>query len=160
MNKKQCFILVLLLVLMLISCSKAEIQLQDGYYTAEMDDFDPFGWKDYITIRVSGGKIIHVEYDSYNSSGLTKSWDMDYMRSMNEVSGSYPNSYTRTYGEKLLETQSCEKIDCVTGATYSHRVFTMLARAALENARAGITDTRLVDIFTGQTEIQKNYKNE
>ncbi|MCL2881259.1 MAG: FMN-binding protein [Treponema sp.] len=133
------------LVFPVISCSKSVPQMKDGYYTAETKNFDKFGWKEFLAIRVSGGKIIHVEYDARNPSGFIKSWDMEYMRKMNAAVDMYPNAFTRIYGNELLGKQSTANIDCVTGATYSYHTFLSLANAALENAYLGKTDTRTVD---------------
>ena len=132
------------IILFNISCSSGDSSLKDGYYTAEMGEFNKYGWKDYVTIRISGGKIIHVEYNSFNTSGFIKSWDMDYMRNMNAKNGTYPNSFRRKYGGKLLEKQGTEEIDPISGATASYHTFLLLADEVLENARKGNTETKLV----------------
>jgi len=132
------------LIFILCSCSKNVSSMKDGYYIAEMAEFNERGWKDYLTIRVSGGKIIHVEYDANNPSGFIKSWDMEYMRAMKEHVGIYPNAYTRIYSEGLLKNQSTAGIDCISGATYSFHVFIQLAEAVLENAKIGKTGIELV----------------
>jgi len=119
------------------SCSKNNLMLKDGYYSAEMADFDEFGWKEYVTIRVSGARIIHVEYDARNRSGLIKSWDMEYMRTMNAATGTYPNAYFRYYSTEFLQRQSTEGIDALTGASVSYKEFILLASAVLESARQG-----------------------
>jgi major membrane immunogen (membrane-anchored lipoprotein) len=126
--------------------------MQDGYYTAEAAEFDSHGWKEYVTVYVSGGRITLVEYNACNDSGFIKSWDMDYMRQMNALCGTYPNAYTRYYGRALLNNQGTEGIDCITGATNSYHVFLALADAALENARRGDTETRLVPIVEPEGE--------
>jgi major membrane immunogen (membrane-anchored lipoprotein) len=118
--------------------------MKDGYYTAEVAEFDGHGWKEYVTICVSGGKIITVEYNAYNRSGFIKSWDMDYMRSMNSRDGTYPNEYTRIYAGRLLRGQGTEHIDGIAGATASYHSFILLAGAAIKNARTGRTVVSLV----------------
>ena len=128
------------------SCAKSGDALKDGYYTAEFNDYDANGWKGYLTIRISGQKIIHAEYDAVNPSGFLKSWDIDYMRFMNNLFGTYPNAYSRKYAEELIREQDFKDIDCVSGATYSYHAFLMLAEAVLENARLGITEPRLVPV--------------
>ena len=129
---------------MLVSCSSAEYPLKDGYYSAEAAEFDSHGWKEYITICVSSGQIIMVEYNAFNTSGFIKSWDMDYMRVMNAKDGTYPNAYTRYYGGKFMEKQGVEGIDFLSGSTHSHFTFLQLAAAVLENAQLGDTATRFV----------------
>ena len=130
----------------LCSCSAGQNSMRDGYYSAEVAEFDDEGWKEYITIYVSSGRIILVEYNAFNTAGFIRSWDMNYMRLMNAATGTYPNVYTRHYGEKLLENQGIQGTDVLTGATNSYRTFLRLGEAVLENARQGNTGTSFVDI--------------
>jgi major membrane immunogen (membrane-anchored lipoprotein) len=120
--------------------------MRDGYYTAETRGFDSYGWKEVVSIYVNSNKIVTVEYKAENVSGFIKSWDMDYMRGMNVVSGTYPNKYSRIYAAGLLETQNPAKVDAVTGATESFLIFRLLAEAAIARARAGDKEVALVDI--------------
>jgi major membrane immunogen (membrane-anchored lipoprotein) len=123
--------------------------MKDGYYTAEAAEFDEHGWKEYVTICVSGGQIILIEYNAYNPTGLVKSWDMDYMRIMNAVDGTYPNAYTRMYGRQFLDRQSAD-VDCISGATNSYYSFVRLAGAVLENARSGDSTARQVNLAASE----------
>lgn len=132
--------------LFLFSCGQKIAVLQDGYYTAEAAEFDAHGWKEYVMIYVSRGRILTVEYNAFNASGFIKSWDMDYMRVMESQGGIYPNSYTRQYAEQLISKQGVEWIDALTGATESHNSFIQLAGAAIEYARSGNTATGLVAV--------------
>ncbi|MCL2270639.1 MAG: FMN-binding protein [Treponema sp.] len=126
------------------SCSAAKESLHDGYYNAEAAEFDDSGWKEYITICVSGGQIISVEYDAFNASGFIRSWCMDYMRTMKAVRRTYPNAYARYYGGKFLSQQNTDDISHLSGATRSHRKFLQLAEAVLDNARQGDNETIFV----------------
>lgn len=117
-------------------CGKEEQELQDGYYTAEMAEYD-FGWKEFVSIGISNGKLVSVEYNARNASGFIKSWDMNYMRNMESISGTYPNDYTRTYAAEFLEQQKEEEVDMITGATKSNGNFKKLAAAVMEQARKG-----------------------
>jgi major membrane immunogen (membrane-anchored lipoprotein) len=128
------------------SCLSGGNPLKDGYYSAEAEEFDSYGWKEYISVCVSGGRIIVVEYNAFNKAGFIKSWDMNYMRVMNAVAGIYPNAYTRYYGGKFLEGQGTRDVDTLSGATESHDSFLQLAQAVLENARIGDTATRFVPL--------------
>ena len=140
---KTC--LVLCFFMQLASCGENAYFLKDGYYTAEAAEFDEHGWKEYLTISVSGGRIILVEYDAFNPSGFIKSWDMDYMRIMNAEDGTYPNAYTRYYGRQFLERQGADSIDAISGATHSYHTFLSLAEAVLKNAREGNNNTSQVN---------------
>ena len=137
-------VLAALAAAVLISCSANEHSLKDGYYCAEAAEFDDYGWKEYVTVCVSGGRIILVEYNAFNAAGFVKSWDMDYMRVMNAADGTYPNEYTRYYGGKFLENGGTQGVDVLSGATHSHHTFLQLAEAVLENARHGDAATKLV----------------
>ena len=129
---------------LLISCGGNDYVLKDGYYTTEEAEYNSYGWKEFLTICISGGKIIVVEYNAYNPAGFLKSWDMDFMRRMNTTDGTYPNAYSRYYSRQLLEKQDVTGIDVLSGATESHSVFVALAKAALKNARDGNRNTTLV----------------
>jgi major membrane immunogen (membrane-anchored lipoprotein) len=120
--------------------------MKDGYYTAEASSFDRRGWKEFVTIRVSNGRIIMVEYNAKNFSGFIKSWDMEYMRNMKQVNGRYPNEYTRIYSAALLNKQEIGGIDALAGATDSYRTFIQLAQRAIEKAKMGDTSVALVNL--------------
>jgi major membrane immunogen (membrane-anchored lipoprotein) len=142
------FILGICLIPLFFSCSRDDSPLRDGYYTAEAREFDHQGWKEFVTICVSGGRIIAVEYNAKNLSGLIKSWDMDYMRVMDAAEGTYPNEYTRIYGAQLLSLQESGGIDALSGATTSYNSFCQLAEAVLTQARAGDTSVAFIQINT------------
>jgi major membrane immunogen (membrane-anchored lipoprotein) len=120
-------------------------KLRDGYYTAEEADYYR-GWKEYLTIYVSNGKIVTCEYNAKNTSGFIKSWDMDYMRNMNEACENYPGKFTRNYTHALLANQTSSGIDAMSGATESHKSFIALADAALARALAGDYEVVFVDV--------------
>ena len=135
---KRIVALLLSLLLMapaLTACGSQE-NLQDGYYTAQMSEFS-YGWKEYITILVKGGKIVSVEYNAENASGFIKSWDNAYMQTMLHTNGTYPNEYTRNYANQLLAGQGRGEIDAISGASSSHGTFQLLAQAVLEQAQKG-----------------------
>ena len=139
-----CVLALLLLAAPLLTACGNQEELQDGYYTAQMAEFS-HGWKEYITILVKGGRIISVEYNAENASGFIKSWDNAYMQTMLHSNGTYPNQYTRNYANQLLEGQSADGIDAITGATSSWGSFQKLAQAVLEQARQGDSSIVYVD---------------
>jgi major membrane immunogen (membrane-anchored lipoprotein) len=126
-----------------------EDTLKDGYYTAEQAEYN-YGWKEFLTIYVKNGKIITAEYNAKNASGFIKSWDMDYMRRMNEADNNYPNKYTRAYVSELLNRQDVEGIDAMSGATDSFGSFKMLAIAVIAHAKAGNKRVAFVNIPPGK----------
>ncbi|MGI5984637.1 MAG: FMN-binding protein [Clostridiales bacterium] len=144
MKKYIAFIAAFVLSTVLLSgCGMANDELKDGYFTAEMSDYH-HGWKEFVTICVKGGTIVSVEYNAQNPSGFIKSWDMAYMRNMNSIKGTYPNRYTREYAKQVIENQSAEGIDTVSGATSSGGSFQQLIEAAINMSKSGSTDVTIV----------------
>jgi|GEM_PF-526496 len=135
-----------LTALSLAGCAASDSpqKMVDGYYTAEMSAFT-HGWKEYVTLCVNGGSIKSVEFNAVNPSGFIKAWDMAYMRSMSAAQGMYPNRYTREYAKQLMEKQSADGIDTVSGATVSGGNFRLLADAAVQMAMRGDDDIAVVD---------------
>ena len=142
-KKKKIMICLLAIVMLfsLVGCKK-EQTLKDGYYTAHMDGYD-FGWQEFVTICVSNGEIVTVEYNAAAETGFIKSWDIAYMRNMNPLQGTYPNNYTRRYAAQFLEKQSSD-IDIITGATSSGKNFKVLTEALLEKAKEGDSSVAIV----------------
>ncbi len=143
MKRIGSLVLIALLLISLTACSE-ETGLQDGYYTAQADQFS-HGWKEYITIMVKGGSIVSVEYDAENLSGFIKSWDNAYMQTMLHSNGTYPNEYTRYYAGQLLEKQEDTELDVLAGASTSYGSFYQLAEAVLEQALNGDSSIVIVD---------------
>ncbi len=136
-------LILFLMTGILTGCGGSQ-ELQDGYYTAQAQEFS-HGWKEYVTIMVKGGSIVSVEYNAENASGFIKSWDNAYMQNMLHSNGTYPNEYTRYYAGQLLEGQGKGQIDAISGASSSHGSFKKLAAAVLEQAKKGDSDVVIVD---------------
>ena len=124
-------------------CSASNSGMHDGYYTAEMAEYSN-GWKEFLTLHVEDNTIVSVEYNAKNASGFLKSWDMSYMRRMNEARGTYPNYYTRTYARQVVEKQSGDEIDMIAGASISGGNFRLMVAAALEKAYQGKNEVAIV----------------
>jgi major membrane immunogen (membrane-anchored lipoprotein) len=141
-------IIFLLLISIVAACSgqNSTAKLSNGYFTAEAAEVDSYGWKEYITVFIDNNRIVTVEYNAKNASGFLKSWDMEYMRQMNAVTKNYPTKYTRYYAQALLDRQDPERIDCLTGATDSFGSFKILARAVIDQARAGDKKVARVEV--------------
>ena len=138
-------VLALTAILMTGCANGGNGSMKDGYYTAEMSEFSRV-WKEYVTICVNGGSIASVEYNALNASGFIKAWDMAYMRDMGAVSGMYPNRYTREYARQLMENQSVDGIDTVSGATSSGVYFRLLADGVIRQAMLGDDDVAIVEM--------------
>lgn len=120
--------------------------MRNGYYTAEATSFDAQGWKEFLTIYVYNNKIVTVEYNSRNSSGFIRTWDMDHMRDMKARTGGYPTKYTREYATALLNRQSPESISPIPGGEDFYLSFKLLAEAAITRAITGNSQTALVEL--------------
>ena len=141
---RTALLLAMLLPAVLLAGCGGGSGLQDGYYTAQAQEFS-HGWKEFVTIMVKGGEIVSVEYNAENASGFIKSWDNAYMQTMLHSNGTYPNEYTRYYARQFQEDQNADSIDALTGATSSHSSFQLLSEAVLEQARQGDSSVRVVD---------------
>lgn len=146
MNQKRmraCIVCAIIILGTLCGCTTSDIQLKNGYYTAEMADYTN-GWKDFVTVHIKDDAILSVEYNARNQSGFLASWDMAYMRKMNVAMGTYPNHYTRAYAHQVVKKQSGENIDAVAGATLSRENFSSLVAAALDMSRKGKNEVAIV----------------
>lgn len=136
-------LLTALFILPLSGCGQEDV-MQDGYYTAQAQDY-VHGWKEFVTITVKSQAIVAVEYNAMNASGFIKSWDNSYMKLMNEINGTYPNEYTRSYAQQLTKTQSQDSVDAITGASTSWDSFKLLAESAMEQATRG--DSKIATVI-------------
>jgi major membrane immunogen (membrane-anchored lipoprotein) len=137
MNPRYLLPALLLLASLLPGCPSRTQEMQEGYYTAEAASFDAEGWKDFITIYVSQDRIVTVEYNARNASGLIKSWDVGYTRRMKTAAGTYPNRYFRAYAADLLLRQDPAAVRVLPGAEDALALFRLLAEAAIAHARTG-----------------------
>lgn len=147
--KKKIAIGLVLVILVLTALALMLRQnprgMKDGYYTAEMAEFDEYGWKEYLCIQIKKGKIVSAEFNARNASGFIKAWDNSYMKNMLTVTGTYPNKYTREYVQKLLDQQMDTDIDAISGASNSGNNFKKLAAVAVEQAKKGNSNTKIVE---------------
>lgn len=136
MLKKAILLMTVCCTAALITACQSSAKMQDGYYTAQAEEFS-HGWKEYITIVVKNDKIISAEYNAENASGFIKSWDNAYMKNMKGLQGTYPNDYTRNYAAQLIALQNPAEVDTITGASTSGNSFRILASAVIEQAKLG-----------------------
>ena len=129
----RCFILFVLLS----GCSPDENLMHDGYYSAVAAAFNKDGWKEFITLYVYNNRIVTVEYNARNASGLVRSWDAPYLRQLKEKTGVHPNLLIREYSRELLGRQDPEGIRRVKGDGRFYDIFKTLASAAIAQAKAG-----------------------
>jgi major membrane immunogen (membrane-anchored lipoprotein) len=144
MNLKRKYIFFLLPIVLSLAasvflgaCQQKTDQLHDGYFTAETKEYDTDGWKEFLTIYVNNGVIATVEFNAYNSSGLLRSWDMDYISAQHKLTGQNPNYFPRFYSSYLIALQDPSRIQAISGGKHVHDIFIALAEAAIEQSRKG-----------------------
>ncbi len=134
---------------MLTACAGeelSEIQLVDGTYRVEFEEFDGLGWKDYVEVTVLDGDLTEVIFDSLNEEGELKSEDAGYKAQMDAMNvGTYPAKYNQDLINQFLEGKSVDNIDVVAGATIATDSFKALMTEAMLNAYMGESETALIE---------------
>ncbi len=146
MNKRITFLLVstILTTGMLVGCGSKG--MKNGTYTAEDKNFDDHGWKASVTITVSGGKVSDTKFDYVAEDGTTKRGNVAYGEKMSQTAGITPDEYLPQYEQALVTTQDPSKVEVVTGATTSQKDFKALAKAAMDAAKIGNTNTTQIEL--------------
>lgn len=122
---------------MFFSCAKAPVY-KDGTYTATSEKDNWGGWAD-ISITVKDKKIVDCTFTAYDKDGAVK--DKTYGMEDGQIknAGIYKLAQASVEGGQkypgiLLEKQNINKVDAVSGATVSHRLFQDAAKKALKDA--------------------------
>jgi major membrane immunogen (membrane-anchored lipoprotein) len=119
-------------------------------------EFNKDGWKDYLTVYVKNGTIITAEYNAFNQTGLLRSWDTDYLKSIYKPGLQSPNHYPRQYCSFLVAVQDPDRIQTIDGGRKTHEIFVLLAKSALDYSRQGkneIAEVTLPEEFAFSDEI-------
>lgn len=112
---------------------KTLVTLKDGIYYGETP-FDDFGYKHIISFEMMNGKIIRADYNEINENGQGKEEDADYCKRMRQ-SGTTPAIAYPEYEKQLMKKQLPDKVDAVSGATYSMYRFRLALAFAILNAQ-------------------------
>jgi major membrane immunogen (membrane-anchored lipoprotein) len=137
-------------------CKSNTNALKDGYFTAMSSEFNKDGWKDYLTIYVNNGLITTAEYNAFNETGLLRSWDTDYLKSLYKPGFQSPNHYPRQYCSYLVALQNPARVQTIDGGRKTHEIFVTLAQAALNHSRQGlntIAEVKLPEVFAYPNDI-------
>ncbi|MRI85513.1 FMN-binding protein [Aerococcaceae bacterium WS4759] len=114
-------------------------ELQDGEYTLTTEA-DERGWAHQFTIVVEGGVITESKYDMVDADGNLKSEDEEYNTNMEEGSGTSFATAVEELNAALVEKQSLEGIEVVSGASSTSDSFLKYAELLLAAAAEGNTD--------------------
>ncbi len=109
----------------------AALDLADGRYRGESpaDDYD---YKHVVEFEVKAGKIIRLDYDEIHQDGHGKQGNEAYCKEMS-ITGTTPAIAYPIYEKALLEEQSLDELDAVSGASYSLYRFKLAIAYALMN---------------------------
>lgn len=147
MKNRLLLLCAIIMLFMVSACSQEHGVMHNGYYSAAAATFNSEGWKDFITLYIYNNKIVTVEYNARNASGLILSWDVQTMRRMKARMRIHPSRIIREYTQELLNRQSPETIRRIPGDGYFYENFTQLAAAALAHAYSG--DKTLAEVPLG-----------
>ncbi len=112
------------------------VNLKDGVFRGE-SVYDNFKYRHVVEIKVKRGKIVSVTYDELKRSGKGKTTDREYCMKMKKGSGASPADVYPLYAKMLVDRGDLNKVDAVSGATYSLYRFRIAAIRAFLKARVG-----------------------
>ena len=113
--------------------------LQDGEYSLTTEA-DERGWAHQFTIVVADGAITESNYDMVNEDGDLKSVDEEYNTAMEEGTGTSFATAAEELNAALVEAQSLDGVEVVSGATSTSNAFLEYAQQLLDAAAEGNTD--------------------
>ncbi|MGO4938623.1 FMN-binding protein [Fundicoccus sp. Sow4_D5] len=113
--------------------------LQDGEYTLTTEA-DERGWAHQFTLVVKDGAIAESNYDMVNEAGDLKSEDKEYNANMEDGTGTSFATAVEELNAALVENQSVEEIEVVSGASSTSNAFLAYAQQLLDAAAEGNTD--------------------
>ncbi len=120
----------------------ADGALVDGTYYATYDHSDMRGWRAFVELTVSGGKITAAKGDYINAEGKLKTEDTAYGERMSAKTKVTPAEAFEQLQAQVVEKQSAS-IDAVAGATNSSESYIHMVEGLIEKAKSGDT-TELV----------------
>ena len=130
MKRMTLAILAMMMILALVGCGKKDEAKKDTY-TAKMAA-DSYGNSAEIQIRLDeDGKISAVDWKEYNNGSIK---DEKYGQDLSQEQYDAAQKAivaSKTYPNKLIETQDIDKVDAIAGATQSHDNFVKLYKEAM-----------------------------
>ncbi|HWT73584.1 MAG TPA: FMN-binding protein [Mobilitalea sp.] len=111
---------------------------KDGTYTTQTDP-DYEGFYEKATIEVDNGLITSVDWGIYDSTRNDKPFDENYEEvytGQDEYVEQCRSDWkgSRSYAADLIATQDVTKVDAVSGATWTNKLFKGVVNKALEDA--------------------------
>ena len=106
--------------------------LKDGEYKGATPA-DDYGYRHEVIFKMKNGKMISVDYDEIHADGHSKQSDIEYGERMIK-SGTTPAIAYPNYEKQMLEKQDINKIDAISGASYSDYRFRLAILYAILNS--------------------------
>ncbi len=106
--------------------------LKNGIYKVATPD-DDYGYRHEIVFEMKNGRMISVYYDEIHQDGHAKQHDQEYGKRMMK-SGTSPAIAYVSYENQMLEKQDFNKVDAVSGASYSLYRFRLAILYAIWNS--------------------------
>jgi len=106
--------------------------LKDGQYKGATP-VDDYGYRHEVKFEMKNGKMILVDYDEIHTDGHAKQSDEEYGKRMIK-SGTTPAIAYPKYESQMLEKQDFNKLDAVSGASYSDYRFRLAILYAILNS--------------------------
>jgi major membrane immunogen (membrane-anchored lipoprotein) len=106
--------------------------LKDGIYQGA-SPCDDYGYRHEVKFEIKDGKMVSIDYDEIHTDGHAKQSDKEYCQRMLQ-SGTTPAIAYPRYESRMLETQNSDKVDAVTGASYSLYRFKLAILYAMLNS--------------------------
>jgi major membrane immunogen (membrane-anchored lipoprotein) len=138
--KKSFLVLTALSIFMFNACAQQKGPYIDGIYNGKSQaDYTYEPYVGYVAITIKNGWPIKADFKIIDT---TKNEIFNNLYEKNfEGNDHYINQCrndwkgVQTYPVKLIENQSLEKVDAISGATWSYNFFKYATQEALKNAK-------------------------
>ena len=142
--KMYKIILFSVFIIGICSCSKnnepvQHITYKDGVYKAFSSIKDDWGGTAEVEIHIKNNQITECIFISYEKNGNVKGSEYGKVDGVIKNMGLYKIAQASVlrsaeYGKKLNEVQNIDKVDAISGATVSYKLFKDAVEIALQNA--------------------------
>lgn len=106
--------------------------LKDGTYKGSTP-VDDFGYRHEVVFEMKKGKMTSIDYDEIHTDGHAKEHDVEYCKQMLE-SGTTPAIAYPKYKSQMMDKQDYNKVDGISGASYSLYRFKLAILYAMLNS--------------------------
>ena len=121
-------------------------ELQDGLFYAEAQQFDSNGYKEYVALYISGGRIVWVNWNAANEDGTQSKKEAGDSYGLKSASGIGAEWYQQAeaFEQYVIEHQGVEglttgddgKTDAISGCTIAVSGAKTLTEQIITQARA------------------------